>query len=146
MQQRVRIDQSLPDVWKAMYHLATTVNNNKLTHIQRELIKIRASQINACAFCLNMHTQDALKYGETAQRIFLINAWRETDIFSAEEKLLLAMTEEVTLVHNHGLSEATYKEAQQYFDEETIAQIIMNIVMINAWNRIAVSTHLPIAG
>lgn len=128
-----------------MYGLSMSLANSNLTPIQKELIKIRASQINACAFCLNMHTQDALKFGETPQRIFLLNAWRETDLFTVEEKALLALTEEVTLIHQHGVSEETYRQAEQFFDAETIAQIIMSIVVINAWNRIAVSTQLPVA-
>jgi AhpD family alkylhydroperoxidase len=145
MEQRVKIQETLPTVWKAMYNLSGSIAQTNLTPIQKELIKIRASQLNACAFCLNMHTQDALKFGETPQRIFLLNAWRETDLFTAEEKALLALTEEVTLIHQHGVSEETYRQAEQFFDAETIAQIIMSIVVINAWNRIAVSTQLPVA-
>jgi alkylhydroperoxidase family enzyme len=91
-----------------------------------------------------MHTKDALKNGETNQRIFLLNAWKETDKFTPEEKALLAIIEEVTLISQHGLTDATYKLATTYFSEEVIAQIIMAIVNINAWNRIAISTQMPI--
>lgn len=144
MEQRVSIQQTLPAVWKAMYGLSASVSQLSITPIQKELIKIRASQINQCAFCLNMHTRDALKLGETPQRIFLLNAWRETDLFTAEEKAILAITEEVTLIHQHGVSEATYQQATQFFSPETIAEIIISAVAINTWNRIAVSTNLPI--
>lgn len=144
MGQRVSIQQTLPAVWKAMYGLSASVNQLSITPIQKELIKIRASQINQCAFCLNMHTRDALKLGETPQRIFLLNAWRETDLFTPEEKVILAITEEVTLIHQHGVSEATYQQATQFFNPETIAEIIISAVAINTWNRIAVSTNLPI--
>ncbi|MNS80227.1 hypothetical protein D3C72_1138970 [compost metagenome] len=89
-----------------------------------------------------MHTKDALQYGESTQRIFLLNAWRETNLFTEEEKVILSITEEITLIHNQGLSDETYKKAVQFFDKNTIAQIIMAIVTINAWNRIAVSTQL----
>lgn len=144
MKQRIKIDQLLPDVMKGMYTLAGAVGKSNLTHIQQELIKIRASQINGCAFCIDMHTKDALKYGETQQRIFLLNAWRETDLFSEDEKAILAITEEVTLISRHGLTHETYHNALKYFSEETIAQIIMSIVVINSWNRIAVSSHTEI--
>ena len=136
--------EKAPKAYQAMLGLETALQGFSLTHIQKELIKIRASQINACAFCLDMHTKDALKYGETPQRIFVLNAWRETDLFSPSEKALLAMTEEVTLISRQGLSENTYNEARHFFSEQEIAEIIMAIVTINAWNRIAVSTHLSI--
>ena len=144
MEQRVNIAKTYPEAYKGMYVLSASLSKSALTLIQKELIKIRASQINQCAFCLNMHTRDALKYGESQQRIFLLNAWRETDLFTAEEKALLALTEEVTLINQKGVTDATYKQAQQYFSDEQIAQVIMSIVVINAWNRIAVSTLAPI--
>ena len=89
-----------------------------------------------------MHTREALQHGETQQRLFLVSAWRETDLFSEEEKVLLALTEEVTLIHKHGLTSETYRAAEKFFDKELIAQLIMAIVTINAWNRIAISTHM----
>jgi alkylhydroperoxidase family enzyme len=91
-----------------------------------------------------MHTKEALNVGETQQRIFLLNAWKETSLFTEEEKAILAITEEVTLISQHGLTEATYNHALQYFSEETIAQIIMSVVVINSWNRISVSSHTEI--
>lgn len=133
----------LPEVNKAMISLALSINKSELTPIQKELVKIRASQINGCAFCLDMHTRDALKLGETAQRIFLLNAWEEAGLFTAEEKAILALTEEVTLISERGVTDKTYQQLQQFFSEEVIAQIIMSVVMINAWNRIAVSTQMP---
>ncbi len=127
-----------------MFALSAATAKTNLTPIQKELIKIRASQINGCAFCLDMHTKDALKAGETPQRIFLLNAWKEASLFTEEEQVILAVTEEVTLLQNGGLSDATYAKAVATFGEETVAQIIMCIVVINAWNRIAISTLLPI--
>ncbi|MFT4152650.1 carboxymuconolactone decarboxylase family protein [Parafilimonas sp.] len=144
MEQRVNIAKTFPEAYKGMYALSAALSSISITPIQKELIKIRASQINRCAFCLNMHTQGALKYGETQQRIFLLNAWRETGLFTPEEKALLALTEEVTLISRHGVSDEAYKQAQQYFTDEQITHIIMSIVLINAWNRIAVSTLLPV--
>lgn len=144
MEKRVEIKTALPDAYKAVYALSASLSKTDLTPIQKELIKIRASQINACAFCLNMHTREALKAGETQQRIFLLNAWRETDLFTDEEKAILALTEEVTLIHKHGVSDEVYQQAKKFFTDEIIAQIIMSTVLINSWNRIAVSTHTPI--
>lgn len=144
MEQRVRIEQAQPEAWKALYHLANVLNKSNLPPIHKHLIKVRASQINSCAFCINMHTKEALKIGETQQRLFLLSAWRETTVFTNEEKAVIALTEEVTLIHNKGVSEETYQEAAKYFTPETIGEIIMLTVLMNAWNRIAVSTHMPL--
>ncbi|AZA56645.1 carboxymuconolactone decarboxylase family protein [Chryseobacterium shandongense] len=134
-----------PAAYKAGIGMEESLKNSFLTPIQKELIKIRASQINACAFCLNMHTKDALKYGETPQRIFLLNAWRDAkELFTEEEQIILQITEEVTLISNKGLSEETYQKAKVFFNENQLADIIMAAVVINMWNRIAISTHMPI--
>jgi len=143
MEQRTNIAEMLPSSYKAMYDLSITVNKSSLKPIQKELIKIRASQINGCGFCLQMHTADALNAGEKKERIFLLTAWKESDLFSEEEKAMLSIVEAVTLIHNKGVSDATYREAQNFFSEENIAEIIMTTVVINAWNRIAISTNLP---
>ena len=145
MEPRMNLQNVQPAAYKAMYGLETYLATTQLTKTQKELIKIRASQINGCAFCIDMHTKDAVKNGETTQRIFLLNAWRETDLFTEEEKVLLAVTEEITLISQQGLTEQTYQKAKQYFTEEFIAQVIVAVVTINAWNRIAISTHLPVA-
>ena len=124
-----------------MFGLEKYLGHSDLNKTHLELIKIRASQINGCAFCLDMHTKDALKQGETNQRIFLLNAWRETQLFTDEERAVLAITEEVTLITNNGLSNETYSEAEKLFSPNYIAQVIMAVVTINAWNRIAISTN-----
>lgn len=144
METRVKIQEIQPAAYKAMYGLEAYLASTQVAKTHKELIKIRASQINGCAFCLDMHTKDALKNGESAQRIFLLNAWKETDIFTEEEKVILAIAEEITLIHKHGLSDETYQKATVHFDENYIAQLIMVVVSINAWNRIAVSTKLEI--
>lgn len=144
MERRVNINEIEPQAYKAMYALEGYLATSKLSHTHKELLKIRASQINGCAFCIDMHTKDALKNGETNQRIFLLNAWRETDLFTEDEKVVLAITEEITLIHNSGLSDETYAHAVKLFNEHYIVQIIMAIVTINAWNRIAVSTNMEL--
>ncbi|MEA1851401.1 carboxymuconolactone decarboxylase family protein [Chryseobacterium sp. MHB01] len=134
-----------PAAYKAGIGMEESLQNSFLTPIQKELIKIRASQINGCAFCLNMHTKDAIKYGETPQRIFLLNAWRDAkELFTEEEQIILQITEEVTLINKKGLSEETYQKAKTIFDESQLADIIMAAIVINMWNRIAISTHMPI--
>lgn len=91
-----------------------------------------------------MHTKESLKIGETHQRLFLLSAWKETNVFTDEEKAILALTEEVTLIHQNGVSDRTYRQAEQFFSPKTIGEIIMSTVLMNAWNRIAVSTNMPL--
>jgi AhpD family alkylhydroperoxidase len=141
METRINILQVEPEAYKAMYGLEKYIATSTLHPTHKELIKIRASQINGCAYCINMHTKDARQLGETEQRIYLLNAWRETQLFTEEEKAILALTEEVTLITNY-VSDATYQNAAKLFGENYLAQVIMMIVTINAWNRIAITTEL----
>ena len=145
MNKRINIEEIEPASYKAMFALERYLSTSALSKTHKELIKIRASQINGCAFCLDMHTKDALKYGETIQRIFLLNAWRETELFTEEEKAILAITEEITLIQHDGLTEETYQRAAATFDQNYLAQIIMAVVTINAWNRIAISTKKEVS-
>ena len=145
MSTRINIAETDPKAYKAMMGLEAYLAGAGLDQTLKELIKIRASQINGCAFCIDMHSRDALKRGETPQRLFLLSAWREAgNAFSDTEKLALEMTEEITLIHQQGLSEGTYQRAIEEWGAATTAAILMLIVTINAWNRIAVSTHLPL--
>ncbi|MFD2285449.1 carboxymuconolactone decarboxylase family protein [Pedobacter petrophilus] len=143
MESRVNIQQVEPAAYQAMYGLEKYLSTSKIDPILLELIKMRASQINGCAFCLNMHAIDARKIGETEQRLYLLNAWKETTLFTEEEKAVLALTEEVTLISNH-VSDATYQNAASLFNEQELSQIMMAIVTINAWNRIAIATKLTV--
>ena len=142
MSTRVQIDKAQPEAYKAVYALETSIHKTILTAKHRELIKIRASQINGCAFCIDMHTKDARKGGETEQRIYGLNAWRDTPFYDEQERALLALTEEVTLISKGGVSDETYNNAVAVMDEKYVAAAIMAIITINAWNRIAISTHL----
>lgn len=145
MEKRIDIQALAPHAYKAMLGLESYLAQVSITRTLKELVKIRASQINNCAYCIDMHTKDALNGGETGQRIFLLSAWREArKFFTEEEQCVLEMTEEITLISRQGLSDATYKKAMQYFSETEIAEIIMVAVTINAWNRIAVSSHTQI--
>ena len=132
-----------PNAYKAMNALEQFIKSSLVTPLQREMINIRASQINGCAYCVNIHTRDARKLGETEKRIYLISAWKEApNIFSEEEQLLLKMTEEITLIHLKGLSDAVYEKAINQWGEEKTAQVIMTIITINAWNRIGVGLNM----
>ena len=145
MEARINISTLAPVAFKAMLALEACLAQTSISKKLRELIKIRASQINGCAYCIDMHTKDALKNGETNQRIFLLHAWRDAgNLFSEQERTVLAMTEEITCISHAGLSDATYKEALQCFQQQEIAEIIMTVVTINAWNRIAISSQTPV--
>lgn len=115
------------------------IESTPLTRTHKELIKIRASQINGCAFCIDMHTKEARKADETEQRIYALNAWPDTPFFSEEEQVILALTEEVTLINNH-VSDETYGQAEKVLGETYLAQVILAIITINAWNRIGITT------
>ena len=145
MDKRININTVEPHAYKAMLGLEAYLAQSEISKTIKELIKIRASQINNCAYCLAMHTKDALKYGENAERLFILSAWHEAEThFTEEEIVALKMTEEITQIAQKGLSNETYQRASKVFSEKQIAEIIMAIVTINAWNRIAVSTHLKI--
>ncbi|OWA34723.1 alkylhydroperoxidase [Saccharibacillus sp. O16] len=142
MKQRMNMQQVLPDVYKKMLELEMTIASTGLNPTTLELIKIRASQINGCAFCLNMHTQDARKQGESEARIHVLPAWREAPFYSEEERAVLALTEAVTRLDGHGVPDEIYEQALRYYGQEGTAALIMALVAINGWNRIAISTRL----
>lgn len=145
MEKRISIHNLEPKAYKALIGLEEYLSNTDISLTLKQLIKIRSSQINNCAFCINMHTKEALENGETQRRIFLLSAWREAlDFYTDQEKVVIEMAEEITLIHQHGLRSETYQKALKVFNENQIAQIIMAIITINTWNRIAVSTHKPI--
>jgi AhpD family alkylhydroperoxidase len=141
MSKRFNFAQIEPQAYKEMLAFDSYLKTTKLTPIHKELIKIRASQLNNCAYCLDMHTKDARKLGETEQRIYTLSAWRETPFFTEEEKVILALTEEVTLIANK-VSDSTYQQAVEVLGEEYTAQVLIAIIIINSWNRIGVTTHL----
>lgn len=140
MSKRINIHQLEPAFTKAMMGLVSYLHTSGISNTHIDLINIRASQINGCAYCLNMHTKEASAHGETQQRINTLAAWRDTTFFTDEERAILALTEEVTHISNR-VSDETYDEAARLFDEHYLAKIIIAITTINSWNRISVSTH-----
>jgi len=141
MSKRIRIPKVEPEAMKPMAALEKYMATTKIDKLHKELIKIRASQINGCTYCMDKHSKDARSIGETEQRLYVLSHWRETDLFSEEEQAILAMTEAITLLPQ-GVSDETYERAAKLFDEQYLAQLIMAIITINAWNRIGVSTHM----
>ena len=141
MKTRIRIHQVEPTGYKAILGLEKFIESTPLTITHKNLIKIRASQINGCAFCIDMHTREARKAGETEQRIYALNAWRDTPFFAEDERAILALTEEVTLIGNH-VKNQTYVDASNALGEVYLAQVILAVITINAWNRIGIATQL----
>jgi AhpD family alkylhydroperoxidase len=141
MKTRIKIDQVEAAGYRAILGLEKFIESTPLTKTHKDLIKIRASQVNGCAFCIDMHTKDARKAGETEQRIYALNAWRDTPFFTDEERAILALTEEVTLISGH-VKDETYAEALSALGETYLAQVILAIITINAWNRIGITTLL----
>lgn len=142
MQPRLDLNQTNPAAYRAMMQLERHVMGSGLDSTILELIKIRASQINGCAFCIDMHTKDARLNGETEQRIYALNAWQETPFFTAEERAVLSLTEAVTLIASSIVSDAIFDDVSRYFEPNEIAELLMAIVTVNSWNRIAITTQM----
>jgi AhpD family alkylhydroperoxidase len=139
MKPRMNFFQAAPDTVKALNALETQVTSSGLEQPLIELVKTRASQINGCAFCINMHTQDARKRGETEQRLYLLNAWREAPVYTDRERAALAWTETVTLISETHAPDDVYDEVRKHFSEAETVNLTMLIATINAWNRLAIS-------
>ncbi|MCG6162357.1 carboxymuconolactone decarboxylase family protein, partial [Leptospira bandrabouensis] len=107
-----------------------------------ELVKIRASQLNGCAFCINMHTKDLRDMGEAEKRIYLLDAWREATFYTEKEKAALELTETVTKISEKGVPDETYEKVRKHFNEKEFVALIILINTINSWNRIAISTRM----
>ncbi|NRR23916.1 MULTISPECIES: carboxymuconolactone decarboxylase family protein [Brevibacillus] len=142
MQARLNHRAANPEAYQTMLKLEGFVNGSGLDKKLIELIKIRASQINGCAFCMDRHTQDARKLGETEQRIYLLSVWRESAVYTEAERAVLALTEAVTVITANGVSEELYQQVREHFDENQYVALIMAINTINCLNRIAISTGM----
>ncbi len=140
MTPRFNIEQLAPEAYNALLGLEMYNRKSGLDKNYYELIKVRASQINGCAFCLDMHTRDARKLGETEQRIYVLNAWRDTNFFTPEEQAVLTLTEEMTNIQGH-VSDETYNHAVELLGLDTTLKVIMANIAINSWNRLAITGH-----
>lgn len=143
MSKRLNLKQIIPESYQVLLQLDQLIEKSGLNKLQLELVKIRASQINGCAFCMNIHIQDALKAGEDPKRIYVLSGWREAkNWFSPADQTILKLTEEITLIANSGLSDETYQEAVSTFGEEITARLIIAVIHINALNRVGVSLNM----
>ncbi|HQF42856.1 MAG TPA: carboxymuconolactone decarboxylase family protein [Ignavibacteriaceae bacterium] len=139
---RINWYKTSPEGYKAMLELEKVVHKSSLDPKLLELIKTRASQINGCAHCLEMHTKDAIAIGESEQRLFVVAAWREAPSFYSEkERVALAWCESLTNISSKGAPENLYKELQKHFTDKEIVELTLAIIAINGWNRLAVSFH-----
>lgn len=138
MNPRLNPYTAAPDLVKAMISLSEKVEGSGLEKSLLELVKIRASQINGCAFCLHMHTRDARAHGETEERIYLLNGWRESPLYTERERAALRWTEALTLVSQTHAPDADYEALQAHFSQEEVVKLTLAITTINAWNRIAI--------
>lgn len=139
MEQRLNYNEIAPEALKIMLEMEKYLQSTSLDKKLRELVKIRASQINGCAFCLNMHTVDARKIGETEQRLYCVSAWEDCDFYTDEEKAALELTEYVTQVSTKRVPDALYNHVRQYFSEKEYVDLIFMINQINSWNRLSIS-------
>lgn len=149
MKERLNYKDVSPDAIKAMRGVEKYVRESGLERSLYELVKIRASQINGCAYCIDMHTKDARIAGETEQRIYALSAWRETPFYSERERAALAWTEALTLISENDVPDDLYETVSKQFSEKEMVDLTMAIIAINGWNRLAISfrtvpgTYMP---
>ena len=156
MKPRLDAAKAAPGAYKAMLDLEHYLSQSSIEKPLRELIKMRVSQINGCAYCLDMHSKDARAAGETEQRLYLLNAWREAPFYSDRERAALAWAESLTLIHANHVPDEIYEEARKHFSETELTDLTLVVVTINSWNRLAIafravpgsyqpSKHQPVA-
>lgn len=146
MEPRLDYFRAAPEVMKAMVALERAVVTSGLEYSLIELVKTRASQINGCAYCIDMHTRDALKAGEKASRLFLLDAWREAPFYTDRERAALAWTEALTLISETHAPDEDFATLKAQFSDEEIVKLSLLIATINAWNRLAIGFRAVPAG
>ena len=140
MEQRLNLRRVAPDAMTAVANLERYVGG-KVDHTLLHLVKLRASILNGCAYCVDMHTREAIDTGEDPRRLFAVGAWRESPFFSKEERAALALTDAVTRIGDAGVSDEVWADAEAAFGTEDVANLVVAIATINVWNRIAVTFH-----
>ena len=144
MKSRIDWLRAAPTVPQAMFALQAPVNDSGLEHPLLELVKMRASQLNGCAYCLDMHSKDARAAGETEQRLYLLHAWREAEhLYTGRERAALAWTEAVTLVADGHVPDAVFEQAQAQFTDAELSKLTLAVIAINGWNRLNVAFRTP---
>jgi AhpD family alkylhydroperoxidase len=143
MQPRLDATKVAPAAYKAMLNLEYVSKSSGIEPSLLELVKLRASQINGCAYCIDMHTKDARAAGETEQRLYMLSAWRETPFYTDRERAAMAWTEAVTLVGEGHVPDEVYEEVRQRFSEAELVNLTLAIVAINGWNRLSIAFRVP---
>lgn len=143
MPSRINLNRVAPQGYEAMLALQAYVNQCGLEQPLMELVKIRASQLNGCAFCIDMHTRDALKHGISQQRMHLLNAWSEAPLYSERERAALAWTEALTFIAEGHAADEVYQQVRPHFSDKELADLSFAIATINAWNRLAIAMRTP---
>jgi len=138
MKPRLNADQAAPEIMRAMGEFDDRVRQSGLEPLLLELVKTRASQLNGCAYCLHLHTAEARALGESEERLYLLDAWRESPLYSPRERAALAWTEALTLIARSHAPDEVYAEARRHFSEAELVKLSIAIGLINAWNRLAV--------
>ncbi len=141
MKQRMDFFATAPAIMKQVRLLNQAVDDSGLEHSLLHLVKLRASQINGCSFCVDMHSREAMRDGESRQRVFLVSAWKESPLYSERERAAFAYTEAVTLIAGQGVPQPLYEATLKHFSEEELVKLTVAIGMINVWNRLCVSFH-----
>ena len=141
MKQRLQFFAKAPELMKAVAALNQTVEKCGLERSLLHLIKLRASQINGCSFCVDMHSREAREDGESEQRLYLVSAWKESPLFTDRERAAFAWTDTVTRIADGGVPDELYEKTLKHFSEEELAKLTVAIGMINVWNRLCVSFH-----
>ncbi len=141
MEQRINYMEVAPDLVKLISQLEMYKKRAEFDEKLIELVKIRASQLNNCAYCINMHTKDARALGETEQRIYCLSAWRETGFYTEKEKAALELTEAVTKISEQGVPDNVYQKVRQQFNEKQYIDLVGLIITINCWNRLSIANR-----
>ncbi len=144
MEPRINYTEVAPEALRTMFSLERYARQSGLEHSLQLLMKVRASQINGCAYCIDMHTKDARAEGETEQRLYALSAWHETPFFSERERAALAWTDALTLIGDGGVPDELYEEVHEHFSEKEIVDLTMVVITINGWNRLAISFRAPV--
>ncbi len=144
MEQRIEYGKAAPGALHAMLGIEKYARESGLEHSLLELVKMRASQLNGCAYCLDMHSKDARAEGETEQRLYVLPAWREAPFYTDRERAALAWTEALTLISATDIGDELYAETREHFSEKELVDLTMAVIAINGWNRLSISFRTPV--
>ena len=143
MKQRMNFYAKGFKAMKPLFSLGAYLSKSTVEQSLLDLVSFRVSQINGCAYCLDMHSKDLRAHGETGQRLYMLDAWREAPLYTDQERAALAWTEAVTKLENNNVPDDVYEEALQQFSEEELVDLTMSVLLINCYNRVNVAFHTP---